>query len=322
MLKAQRDKFCYSFTFFLLSSTEILKISQMEDLSWPEPAPNWPEAKKTWGLGWEFHVYAFAGIWIMAAFYYLIFFVQSIVRRNDGRKRSPFIMLSFQLLIHALCRCLVLFLNPYGSRSKTQVTLVTGITAWSLGTAGLISAFGVLLLMLLDATKLNIAPPKFQSLAVLIVITLATFVFVILTDVVVAFNRSAKLLLLACHLLLGAWGMTITVGFFVAANRTRRNLAATFQDLAPQVNNEPSRKNELVKLRGLIIKCYLSSALGFCIFGLSLYAMVFGGSSVLSNESSVDSWTWWSFQTTFRVLELLMNLLITVIALGTTHAAE
>lgn len=291
--------------------------------SWPEPGPNWAEAKKSWGLAWELHIYPLGAIWTIAALYYIIFFVQSVLRRNsDGRKNGAFIMLSFQLIIHALTRCLLLFFNPYGSESSSQVALVAAITTWSLGTAGLTSAFGVLLLILLDATKLNIAPPKFQNLTVLIVITSLNFFFVLLGDIVVAINNNAKHILFVCQLAFGLWGIAITAGYFVAATRTRHNLSATFQGLASQAKSTPGQQEESKTLRRLIIKCYVSSFLGLCVFGLSLYSMTFGGSSVLSEQKEVDSWTWWALQTSFRLLELLMNLQIIVIALGTTRTAK
>lgn len=295
----------------------------MGDPSWPEPAPNWPEAKKSWGFAWELHIYSLGAIWTIATFYYIIFFVQSVLRRNsDGRKNGAFVMLSFQLTIHALSRCLLLFFNPYGSKSSSQVATVAAITAWSLGTAGLTSAFGVLLLILLDATKLNIAPPKFQNITVLIVITLLNFLFVLLGDIVVAINNNTKHILFVCQLVFALWGIAITVGYFVAATRMRHNLTATFQGLGSTSENTPGQREESKMLRRLIVKCHVSSFLGFCIFGLSLYSMTFGGSSVLSEKKPVDNWTWWAFQTTFRLLELLMNLLIIVIALGTTRAAK
>ena len=294
-------------------------LQSMDDLSWPEPGPNWPEAKNTWGLAWEIHVYTLGGSWALAGLYYLLFFVQAIFRISSGRKKRPFIMLSFQLLIHALCRCLVLFINPYGSNSSSQVTMVVSIVTWSFGTAGLTSAFGVLLLILLDTTKVNIAPPKFQNITVLVVLTSINFSFVLLTDIIVAIYASVELLLLVCQLIFSVWGMVITVGYFVVAYRTRRNLKATFEAPEQQARYESTDQREFKKLRRLVIKCYLSSLLGLVTFGLSLYAITLGGSSVLSDAKFVNSWTWWAFQTTFRVLELLMNLLIIVIALGTSR---
>ena len=294
----------------------------MSDLSWPEPGPDWAEAKNTWGIAWELHVYTFGGVWAIATVYYLFFFVQSIHSLSDGRRRNPFIMLSLQLLIHALCRCLVLFINPYGSNSSSRLTMVVCITTWSFGTAGLISAFGVLLLILLDTTKINIAPPKFQNLTVLIVITSGNFLFVLLGDIIVAIYSSAELVLLLCQSTFSVWGMTITVGYFVVAYRTRRNLKATFEAPEQQARYETADQREFKKLRRLVIKCYLSSFLGLVTFGLSLYAITLGSSSVLSDAKFVNSWSWWAFQTTFRVLELLMNLLIIAIAFGTTHATE
>ena len=291
----------------------------MAEPSWPEAGPNWSKAKSTWGVLWQIHVYLFASIWTMAGVYFLFFFVQSVCRRNDGHKRAPFIMLSFQLLIQALSRCLVLFLNPYGSNSNTQTQLVATITAWSFGTAGLTSAFGVLLLILLDATKLNLAPPKFQSLTVLISITVANFAFVLVADIIVAFYGSAKILLLLCLVTFGLWGVIITIGYFIAANRIRKNLTATFDDVE---QNSKATQEHPRKLKWLIIKCYASSFLGVCIFGISLYAVFLGQSSVLSEVEYADTWVWWAFQTTFRILEVLMTLLITIIALQFPRSSQ
>lgn len=309
----------HSLLYFSFVAKKASSEDKMAEPSWPEPGPNWPEAKSTWGVFWPIHVYLFASIWTIAGAYFLFFFAQSIYRRNDGHKRAPFIMLSFQLLIHALSRCLVLFLNPYGSNSNIQTKLVITITAWSLGTAGLISAFGVLLLILLDATKLNLAPPKFQNLTVLIIITAGTIIFVLMADITVAFNGSAKVLLFLCQVTLLLWGVVITIGYFIAAHRTRKNLTATFEDIE---SNSKTQQQHPVKLKWLIIKCYASSTLGLCIFGMSLYAVIFGESSVLSDAEYTDSWSWWAFQTTFRILEILMTLLISIIALQTNRCSD
>ena len=291
----------------------------MAEPSWPEPGPKWSEAKSTWGLAWPIHVYLLASTWTVGVIYFLFFFVQSVYRRNDGHKRTPFIMLSFQLLILAFSRCFVLFLNPYGSNSSTQTQIVTTVTAWSLGTAGLTSAFGVLLLILLDATKLNLAPPKFQNLSVLIIITAANFIFVLVADTIVAFYGSAKILLLLCQVTFGLWGVIVTIGYFITANRTRKNLNATFQ--GSELNAKAENRNPM-KLKWLIIKLYVSSFLGVGIFSISLYAALFGESSVLSTKKYVDSWSWWAFQTTFRILEILMTLLITIVALQTPRPSQ
>ena len=291
----------------------------MAEPSWPEPGPNWSEAKSTWGSAWPIHVYLIASTWTMGVIYFLFFFVQSVYRRNDGHKRTPFIVLSFQLFILALSRCFVLFLNPYGWKSSTQTQIVTTVTAWSLGTAGLTSAFGVLLLILLDATKLNLAPPKFQNLSVLIIITAANFVFVLVADIIVAFYGSAKILLLLCQVTFGLWGVMVTIGYFITANRTRKNLNATFQ--VSELNAKAENRNPM-KLKWLIIKLYVSSFLGLCIFSISLYAVLFGESSVLSKKRYVDSWPWWAFQTTLRILEILMTLLITIVALQSTRPSQ
>lgn len=288
----------------------------MVELSWPEPGPEWPEAKATWGVAWPLHVYLFATIWTTMGSYFLFFFTQSVYLRNDGRKRAPFIMLSFQLLIQAFSRCFILFWNPYGSKSNSQAQLVTSITIWSLGTAGLTSAFGELLLILLDTTKLNLAPPKFQNLTVLIIITAANFVFVLVADIVVAFYNSAKMLLLLCQVTFALWGVIVAIGYFMAGYKTHKNLKSTFQG----TESQSKEKHGPGRLKWLVIKCYASSFLGLCIFGVSIYVVLFGESSVLSDEDFVDSWMWWAFQTTFRCLEVLMTLLITVVALQTRRA--
>ena len=286
----------------------------MGEPSWPEPEPNWEEAKTTWGAAWPIHVYLFASVWTIAGLYFLYFFAQSVYRRNDGHKRSPFIMLSFQLLILALSRCFVLFLNPYSSRSQTQTQLTVTVTIWSMGTAGMTSAFGVLLLILLDATKLNLTPPHFQNLTVLIIITAANFVFVVVADITVTFHRSAKILLLLCQLTFALWGVLIAVGYFLAGHRTRKNLKATFESVELESQTKAPEENP-TKFKRLIIKCYASSCLGLCIFSLSVYGAAFADSSVLSNVKYVDAWGWWGVQTTSRILESLMALLISIVAL-------
>ncbi|XP_046842927.1 proline-rich transmembrane protein 4-like [Xenia sp. Carnegie-2017] len=293
----------------------------VEELSWPQRSPDWPKAKKTWGLYWQVHVYLFAGFWTIATVCYFALSIKSITRLKNGRKRTHFTVLATQLLFVALSRCFVLFLNPYGSKSTNLIGLVITIGGWSLGTAGLTSALGVLLLILLDTTRVSLGSPRFQNLRVLLAITASIVVFVIITDVIVALHNEAKILLLLCEMAVSIWGLVTMIGYVLVAARIRRNLRSTLDSANPNSTGQRLDQYQRTRLTRILFTCFGAAFLGFVMFGTSLYAVFFGSSSVLSDEDVADVWRWWAFQTTFRVLEMLITLSISLITFQTPREA-
>ena len=112
---------------------ELLSMSKEEKL-WPEPAPNWPEAKKVWKWGWPFHVYLFTTLnflVVLRSLYVMIEQKKSHVLTKDHR----FFMNLF-LLVFGTTRAVFLLSNPYGSDpDATKTELVICIVTFGIGTA-------------------------------------------------------------------------------------------------------------------------------------------------------------------------------------------
>ena len=133
-----------------------------EEKLWPEPAPNWPEAKNVWKWGWPFHVYLFTTLnflVVLRSLYVMIEQRKSHVLTKDHR----FFMNLF-LLVFGTTRAVFLLSNPYGSDpDATKSELVICIVTFGIGTACITSAFSFVLLIVLESTRLSLAPSKFQN---------------------------------------------------------------------------------------------------------------------------------------------------------------
>lgn len=281
---------------------------------WPEPHPQWNEAIPRFDWMWFAHIYGFGGLFGFTTLYSLfclVWFRKTVF----AKQKAHFVVTNLGLLFAGFGRFLGLLWDPYLSRESTSVahSLVI-LILWGTGTAFITSAFSVMLLIVLETTKTNLGPPKMRSLRFLVAITLTNVLYMVMSDTVVWFYPQAIIMIFICHVVFTIWGMAISVGYLVAGFRIRRNLKSSFR---VSVENDPSLLRDATKLKRLFLFMSAASVFGMFNFAVSLYIIV-GEFEFFSQGIYARHWPWFAIQTTLRILELILTVLIFRIAIYNT----
>ncbi|XP_050398417.1 uncharacterized protein LOC126816193 [Patella vulgata] len=266
---------------------------------WPEPGPNWTESYTEWGEAWPIHVYLFALAYLAIALFGIFLIITIVFNRSGTPINKTTIALNSMITFFAITRSVTLFLDPYSS--ERSVPFMVSHVIWSIGIPGLTSSFSIVLLILLDTTKMEVAPPRFQKLSVIAFITAVHMLIVISFDILVMlYGSTVKVLLIICQLLFVTYGLVVSVGFLYVGVKIRKNLSASTSS-----SKDPTSK----RLQRLTKSIFISSAVALSIAVTNLYAAVdiFG---VFSPIMVVDSWSWWILQTCLRVEETMASILV------------
>ena len=189
-----------------------------------EPFPKWDEAFQVWGNAWELHVYSFGAIFLvlsLIALYSMTFYLKSCKRLKRGKTTFS---LQCLLFIFSSLRGLSLVINPYLT-SHTQDT-ITFAFIWAAALPGLTASFSLLLLVLLDTTKMTLGPPRFQNLYVILGITAGHFVIVMIADVLCFWTDTCKPMLMFCQALFIFYGLVLFIGYLYSAITIYRSCKA------------------------------------------------------------------------------------------------
>ncbi|XP_031561829.1 proline-rich transmembrane protein 4-like [Actinia tenebrosa] len=269
------------------SETNPESTSEPEPLLWAEPEPDWDTAVDVWKTAWPLHVYGLASIFVLFGIISLIELIRIHVKST--RKTALKVSLLIIMTIFCVTRAVTLFTDPYGS--KGIINPILSRILFAIGHPCIISAMSLLLLVLIDTTKMNIAPPTFQRVQFIIAVVFFHIVLVLITDVLVTFYVETKVLILICQIYYLLLGFVLTIGYARVGFKIASNSSASV-----------TRDEKMEKLKILI---GLASVTGFALVCATIYgaAGVFG---IYSNVKVVDPWPWWAFQTVLRVLEIVM----------------
>lgn len=275
--------------------------------AWVEPSPNWVETLQELQWMWYAHIYGFGASFLVLALYSFASIIVLVRRSGRRRNKTHFIVTSSLLFLLGTFRGIVLFWDPYlfsGTDSKSMVFAC--VSMWGIAKACLTSAFSIMLLIFLETTRIALAPPRFQNLPFLLAVALINIGYLVLSDAVVLFYPTAKVLILICQVTFAAWGLLVCIGYLLACKRMHDNLIAS-KSLRNQFFDAETRR--LSRLRSLM---QAASLLGACNFALSIYIAA-SQLGVLSEMGEVDGWSWYGTQTGLRLLELGMSLFIILV---------
>ena len=275
---------------------------------WPEPAPNWPKAKLVWQVGWPLHVYSFASLNLLVALYALYLFV---VKLRNAHRKPHSVFINLMLAFFGSSRAAILFWDPYASNEYgSRTELVVCVILYALGTAFLTSALSLLLLLLLDLTRISLASSKVQNLKFLLGVMTFNVGYILVADIIVAHAPQARDLILICQVGFALWGIAVSVGYVVAARRLWRNSGSSRE--AALYNRQ--MVEEAKKIRQLVRLMYLASFCAFIKFFVVIYVAI-SECVTFAREGELDSWTWFALQTVLRATELISCCFVFVIAL-------
>lgn len=280
------------------------------EITWPEPAPNWMEAKRIWKWSWDLYVFGFSSLYILVGF----LAVFSLIRQRTAyqrKKKLHALFLNVLLIVFSSTRSAILFWNPYGFEDLSITLLVVAVILSGMATSCLTAAFSVLLLIVLDTTKISLAPPRFQKISVLVAIWLSNAVYLLISNLVVAHYNSAKVMIFVCQLVYALWGVVVAVGYAIAALRIRKNLRSS-REFSRNHNN---LLKETAKMQRLVTLLLVASVEGFVTFTVFIYSAS-GDTGVFNDGGHVEIWPWFTLKTIISLLELLMCAIIFLAALS------
>ena len=249
----------------------------------PEPVPHWPTAFQIWGKAWDLHIYLFAVLYTIIAATSGIALASDILT-NHGIKGLK-LTLYLTLMFLGSSRAIILFVDPYSSRGILDL-LSTYIT-WSLGFPCILTALSLLLLVFVEVTRMNLAPPRFQKLSTALGMMVINILMVLATDLVFLLTQKGFVLLVICHVYFLLIGLILTAGFLRIGFRISNNAAADIYG-----------DTGLTRLRVL---AFISAALNLLFLGIQVYSVIRFGV-----EENPRAWPWYAEQTLLRVLEVSM----------------
>ena len=236
-----------------------------------------------WAL--DFHVYTFAtffGIFALSCF-------AIIVRQHKHPSNSRNVHGRFttvQLFVAASLKVVALLWSPLLLKEASKKIFATALLIDCCSLALILSAFSILLLILLETTKTSLAPPRLQNIWVLLTITAVT------TSVMLTFNllvlyADKKFWYFLSHMAVSAWGTLICIGYVVAGRRMWKNL---------QSSREVGKSSG--ELKNVTILVFLAPCItaAMLILNICLAASEYG---ILKHLEMTDNTFWRRYATMF-----------------------
>jgi len=273
-----------------------------EPETWPEPGPEWSKAFKKWKAAWHVHVYVFATAFLVIGVYAGYYVVLNIYDGLDNKYLS--VSLNAMVFLFGITRAFVLFLDPYHQGDLINAIFVMRLL-WSIGGPCLTASDSLIILALIETSRVSIAPPRFQKLGTMLIVVGSHFVLVIVSDTIVSMYMEAKVMILMCQIFFSVWGITLGAGYANLAYKLNKKLFS---------HKKVKEKEDTM----YIFLIYASAAANFFICGVMIYTMV-GVFGVYSDITFVDAWHWWTLQTLFRVGEVVTCVLIFTVSAKRTR---
>ena len=200
---------------------------------------------------WKFYVLTFAILNVIFAFSCLIVLVQQ--RENHSRRNIYGRFTTAQLFIAAVLKAAVLLWRPLLINETSMAVLGGALLLYSFSLAFSLSAYCILLLILLETTRITLASPRLQNIWVLLAITAVFTIIVATFDLLVLFrDQYREYWSFISDMTIYVWGMSICVGYAVAGFRMCRNLRSSLQ-----MENFQGQG----RLKNIIISVFLSSVI-------------------------------------------------------------
>ena len=253
----------------------------------PEPVPDWPIAFKTWGKAWNLHMYLFLAIYILLAAIAVIALAHDLLT-NHAMKGLK-LTLYLTLLFIGCSRAVILFIDPYSSRGTLNYH--AAYITWSLGFPCILTALGLLLLVFMEVTKMDLIPPRFQKLSTALGLMFFNLLVNFVIDVILLLTEKVLLLKIICRSYFLIFGFILTMGFlFIGFRFSRSAVESIYGDKG------------LTRLRAF---AFILSALNLLFLGIQIYSII----QFDSTEISLP-WPWYALQTSLRGLEASICLLM------------
>lgn len=250
---------------------------------------------------WKLYVYFFATLYVIFALNCFIVLVRHWTRSSS--KSIYWRFTTAQLFIAAILKAVVFLWSPFLLHEISKARYAVALTLYSFSLAFNLSAYSILLLILLETTKTTIASPRLQNIWVLLAIT-AAFTAIVATFHLLVLFEDREFWRFISDLTLCVWGTLICVGYAVAGFRISRNLRSS-----------PQRQR---RLRNIVLLAFISSVVTAVSLTLLICVSVADFGAMRGLEIKKDS-IWIRFTVSFllRSYEFGLVLLIFVIVIKT-----
>lgn len=156
----------------------------------------------------------------------LVFIVRQCKQPSSSRSiHSRFT--TVQLFVAAALKEVALFWSPLLLDGETTEIVLITLLVDCVSVALILTAFSILLLILLESTKISLAPPRLQNIWVLLGFTVVPTVIMLTFNLLVLYVR--EVWYLVSYVTILGWGIFICVGYLIAGRRMWRNLKSSRQ---------------------------------------------------------------------------------------------
>ena len=273
-----------------------------------EPVPEWSVAVPEWAEAWDFHTYGLASVFALLAIVSFTLLVMIASRRLQG-SRLVVPILAFLTILGAT-RAIFLYGDAYGWRNsypKVFLQLMNGATL-----PCLTSSYAILIYSVLRALHPTHSLSKNRTLVQLSVALVAHFTISIAADVVIGLNdrsKHAKYLVIVCNTVFILWGFSLFLLFSLAGWTLRKQLLAG-RRLAADGKVDKGSDSVWKRYRRPMVIIGCATVSGIAVSACYIYGMVINFDSFAGESIHPAPWPWWGYQTTARLLEIVMSWLI------------
>ena len=308
----------------------------------PEPLPDWDLAMKDWRFLWELHYIGFGLLFFGIALFSCICVVRIKHRAKGMMLGHYFLAVCLLLMVFSFTRTLFLILDPYESHTFLRLPVLLVRILFAFGYPCLTSALSLIHFAFLEVNKLRLISRRLQNIKFLVSVIATHFVAVLVIYILITLTPKLARLLILCQTILISWWLVlalcflysgwkvnwesqITAKFFKATiikERTASTLSTPSLDPSVTIDrtrnvdqSQPSKgAQKIARISGLvsILALFYVAAELYSLFSLyNLYN--------LEGEGGVDHWAWWGYQTSSRVLDFLLCLVIAYVIYPSTQ---
>ena len=210
---------------------------------------------------WALKLYSYTFVTLfgaLAVIFFIAFVKQWAQAVRNGNNHGRFI--TAELLLAATLKFLRHLVTPLFLQDAPKEIFMAALFIESFSEALVLSAFSIMLLILLETTKTSLTAPKLQNIWVLLCIT-AAYTAILLVFSLLVFCGLREIWHLLSNSILSILGIAICVGYIVAGYRMWRNLKSSRQ--LGRVTGEP-------RLKYIIRQVFISAFLAALMLVLSI----------------------------------------------------
>lgn len=231
---------------------------------------------------WECYTYIFAALFGVLALSCLLVVVQQCIRPKPNKRNNHGRFTTAILFLAATLKTVALVWSPISMNNASIGTFIASLLMDCFSMALTLSAFSILLLILLETTKTSLAAPWLQNIWVLLGIT-AFLSSIMLTFNLLVLYSDRAFWYFASYVAIFIWGILICAGYTIAGYRMWRNLKSSRQ-LGHSIRGG--------RLKNIIILVFLSPTISAVSLILSI-CMAASDYGILV-ELEINSTTMWT----------------------------